>query len=211
MLDTSADLRSGAVVDLVAPDTATNSCHVLGIGGTLRPGSTSERALRVALAAAETAGASVTLLGAADLNLPLYAPDDPYRDERALRLLELVQQADGIIIASPGYHGGVSGLVKNALDYLEDLRDAPRPYLDGRAVGCIVCAHGWQATVTTLQSMRATIHALRGWPTPLGITLNSAEPLFDQDGALADSDTAARFVMLAEQVVEFARARATTL
>jgi FMN reductase len=40
-----------------------------------------------------------------------------------------VERADGIVIASPGYHGGISGMVKNALDYLEDLRDAPRPYL----------------------------------------------------------------------------------
>jgi FMN reductase len=186
------------------------SCRVLGIGGTSRPGSSTERALSAALSAAEAAGASVTLLGAADLDLPLYAPDTPLRDVRATRLLDLVQEADGIILASPGYHGGISGLVKNALDYLEELRDAPRPYLEGRAVGCVVCAHGWQATVTTLQSMRATVHALRGWPTPLGIALNSAEPLFDSDGSLASSDAAARFAMLAEQVVGFARARAAT-
>jgi FMN reductase len=36
-------------------------------------------------------------------------------------LVEAVRGADGIIIAAPGYHGTVSGLVKNALDYLEDL------------------------------------------------------------------------------------------
>jgi FMN reductase len=211
-LDAPANRENIAVLDLdIGSARPRSACHVLGIGGTSRPGSTTERALSAALAAAETAGASVTLLGAADLDIPLYAPERPERDMRADRLLDLVQQADGIIIASPGYHGGISGLVKNALDYLEDLRDAPRPYLDGRAVGCIVCAHGWQATVTTLQSMRATVHALRGWPTPLGIALNSAEPLFDQDGSLSDSDVAARFAMLAEQVVGFARARAATL
>jgi FMN reductase len=211
MLEAPANRESTAVVDLdIGPAQPRSSCHVLGIGGTSRPGSSTERALGAALAAAEAAGASVTLLGAADLDLPLYAPDRPLLDARAARLLELVQQADGIILASPGYHGGISGLVKNALDYLEELRDAPRPYLDGRAVGCIVCAHGWQATVTTLQAMRSTVHALRGWPTPLGIALNSAEPLFDRNGELASTETAARFAMLAEQVVGFARARAAT-
>ena len=54
------------------------------------------------------------------------------------------------MLVSPGYHGAVSGLVKNALDYVEDLRDEPRPYLDGRAVGCVAIALGWQAAVTTL-------------------------------------------------------------
>jgi hypothetical protein len=48
--------------------------------------------------------------------------------------------------------GGISGLVKNALDYVEDLRDHELPYLDGRAVGCIGCAYRRQATTTTLSN-----------------------------------------------------------
>jgi FMN reductase len=179
--------------------------RVLGIGGTARPGSSTELALTTALAAATRAGASTRLLAASDIDLPLYAPHRPTDDPRAARLLELVSQADGILIASPGYHGGISGLVKNALDYLEDLRDAPRPYLEGRAVGCIVCAMGWQGTVTALQALRTTVHALRGWPTPLGITLNSAQPVFNADGGLQDPETEERFAALADQVVSFAR------
>jgi FMN reductase len=179
--------------------------RVLGIGGTARPGSSTELALTAALAAAKRAGASTRLLPASELDLPLYEPHRPRRDPRAIHLLELVSEADGFMIASPGYHGGISGLVKNALDYLEDLKDAPRPYLEGRAVGCIVCAMGWQGTVTALQALRTTVHALRGWPTPLGITLNSAHPVFDADGALLDSETEGRFAALADQVVGFAR------
>jgi FMN reductase len=179
--------------------------RVLGIGGTARPGSSTELALATALAAAERAGASTRLLAASDIDLPLFAPHRSVRDPRAARLLELVTEADGIMIASPGYHGGISGLVKNALDYLEDLRDAPRPYLEGRAVGCIVCAKGWQGTVTTLQDLRTTVHALRGWPTPLGITLNSAHPAFNAEGALKDPEIEDRFAALADQVVGFAR------
>ena len=101
-------------------------------------------------------------------------------------MLEGVRQADGVIIATPGYHGSVSGLIKNALDSLEGLRNDPRPYFEGRAVGCLVTADGWQAGGTTLSSIRATIHALRGWPTPLGVAFNpSAGPLFNDAGDLA--------------------------
>jgi FMN reductase len=32
------------------------------------------------------------------------------------------------------------GFTKNAVDYAEDLQDDPRPYFEGRAVGCIACA-----------------------------------------------------------------------
>jgi FMN reductase len=89
-------------------------------------------------------------------------------------LVDALRRADGVIIASPGYHGSVSGLVKNALDYVEDLREDDNPYLSGRAVGCVTTAYGWQAAVTTLQTLRSIVHALRGWPTPLGAAINSA-------------------------------------
>jgi FMN reductase len=183
--------------------------RVLGIGGTTRPGSSTELALLAGLAAARRAGASTYVLAAIDLELPLYAPHQRSDDPRAARLLDAVAEADGIMIASPGYHGEISGLVKNALDYLEELSDGPRPYLEGRAVGCIVSATGWQGTVTALQSLRTVVHALRGWPTPLGIALNSTQPVFDPDGNVNDPEVAARFDLVADQVVSFARSWST--
>jgi FMN reductase len=183
--------------------------YVVGLGGTTREDSSTERALAAALGAAASAGATTVLLGAAELDLPLYAPERPERDPRAVRLVDEIRRADGVIVASPGYHGSMSGLVKNALDYLEDLRADERPYLDGRSVGCIVCAYGWQAGVTTLQAMRATVHALRGWPTPLGVTINSAEPVFGPDGAVVDREAAGRLAMLGEQVAGFAHVHRT--
>jgi FMN reductase len=155
---------------------------IVGLGGTLRPGSSSETALRVALAAAEAAGAGTRLFGAEALaTLPMYDPTAPATPV-ARDLLGALRAADGVIIASPGYHGSVSGLVKNALDHVEDLREDNRPYLTGRAVGCVTTAYGWQAAVTTLQALRTIVHALRGWPTPLGVAINAAETPFGPDG-----------------------------
>src|SRR5262249_37397071 len=136
---------------------------IVGFGGTTRSGSSSERALRQALEAAESGGAEVLLLSAAELDFPMYRPQAPASAASA-RVAGAVRRADGVVIASPGYPGAMSGLIKNALDYIEELRDDPRPYLDGRAVGCISCAYGWQATMTTLVSLRSVVHALRGWP-----------------------------------------------
>jgi FMN reductase len=179
--------------------------RVLGLGGTTRPDSSSERALREALNAASKLGADVDVLSAHDLDLPSYAPERSCIDARAERMLELMASCDGLLIATPGFHGGPSGLIKNAIDYAEELRDDPRPYLDGRAVGCIVCAAGWQATTTTLVTIRSTIHALRGWPTPMGVTINSA----GLDAASDDPILAAapQLALVAEQVVSFARWR----
>jgi FMN reductase len=181
--------------------------NVVGIGGSLRTDSQSERALRIVLDGAERAGAKTTLITGADLVLPFYDPAEPDRSPAAYRLVEELRNADGVVLVSPGYHGTVSGLVKNALDYIEDLREDDRPYLDGRAVGCVAAARGWQAAVTTLTSLRSIVHALRGWPTPLGAAVNSAHVLFGADGACSDEQVAATLRTIGLQVVEFATAR----
>lgn len=179
---------------------------VVGIGGSIRPGSTSERALCFALKAAENNAARTAMFGGAFLGkLPIYAPDLIDRSEHQREFIERVREADGIIVATPGYHGGISGMVKNALDLLEDLRKDKRPYLEGRAVGCIVTAFGPQTGGTTLSALRSVIHALRGWPTPLGVALNATEGLFDAQGNFTDAKAANQMVIMAQQVVEFAR------
>lgn len=177
---------------------------IVGLGGTPRAGSSSECALRIALTAAEERGAQTALLGGRDLNLPLYDPTQSQRTEAAQRLVALLAKSDGLIVCSPGYHGSISGLVKNALDYIEDLRGDSRTYLDGRAVGCIVCAQGWQAAGTTLVALRSIVHALRAWPTPLGVTVNSAITGFAEDGSCHDPGVTTQLQLVGRQVVAFA-------
>jgi FMN reductase len=181
---------------------------IVGLGGSGRPGSTSERALRLALDHCGALGAATTLLAGEDLDLPMYSPGESTRCAKAAALVSALRGADGILLASPGYHGSLSGLVKNALDYAEDLRHDARPYFDGRAIGLIACAAGWQAANSTLTSLRAIAHALRGWPTPLGATINSAGGNFDAAGNALDPIIARQIEIVAGQVVEFARMRA---
>ena len=133
---------------------------VVALGGSTRAESTTARALRFCLEAIEEFGARSILLEFDDLQLPFYTPQRSHRTTKARRLVEALRAADALIVATPGYHRSISGLVKNALDYAEDLRDDARPYLDGVPVGCIVCASGPQATVTTLVALRSVVHAL---------------------------------------------------
>ncbi|HSY95371.1 MAG TPA: NAD(P)H-dependent oxidoreductase, partial [Steroidobacteraceae bacterium] len=119
--------------------------YIVAVGGTLRANSTTERAMRYVLDAAQRAGARTKLISGASLQLPLYQPDNAERSDAARDLVAELALADGIVLGSPGYHGSISGLVKNALDYAEDLRTDVRPYFSGRAVGCIATAGGWSA------------------------------------------------------------------
>ena len=180
---------------------------IVGLGGTTRADSTSERALSVALAQAAALGCRTLAFASSQLPSEIYDPARTERSQQAIALVDALRRADGVIIATPAYHGGVSGLVKNALDFIEDLRDDERVYLQGRAVGCIVCAEGSQAMGSTLASLRAIVHALRGWPTPFGATLNSTLRPFGDAGQVSDAKSVQACNTVAEEVVGFARMR----
>ena len=180
---------------------------VVGIGGTTRPGSSTERIVRAVLAEVEATGAETRMFGGAELGaLPHYAPENPGRTPAQQELVEAVRACDGLVIGTPGYHGGISGLVKNAIDLLEDLRTDARVYFDGRGVGLVVTAAGWQACGVTLTSLRSVVHAMRGWPTPMGIVVNNvaANP-FDDEGVLADPGVLGAVTEMARQVLVPAR------
>lgn len=180
---------------------------IVGIGGSPMPGSSTERSLDLALAAAAETGAKVRRFGGEVLAaLPHYLTPGAAGSADAAEMIAAIRAADGLIVASPGYHGSISGLVKNAIDYLEETSRDARPYLDGLPVGLIVTAGGWQATGSTLATMRSIVHALRGWPTPLGAAINTSGGIF-RDGVCQDAGAAAQLALVGRQVAQFARLR----
>lgn len=181
---------------------------IVGFGGTTRPGSSGEKLVRATLAACEAEGARTRLFGGGFLaGLPHYAPERPERTAEQAEFVDAIRHCDGIVIGTPAYHAGISGLVKNALDLLEDLRTDTRVYFDDRPVGLIVSAAGWQGTGVTLSALRDMVHAMRGWPTPIGVAVNTlAGPVFAEDGGIADAQVAGAITAQAGQIMRFARA-----
>ncbi len=183
----------------------TSGPFVVGLGGSTGASSVTNRLLHDCLAAIEVLGARTEAFTGEQLaTLPIFSASGAARPvSGAETIIDALRHADAVVIATPGYHGGMSGLVKNALDHLELLRADVRPYLDGRAVGVIVAASGWQACGTALVSVRSAIHALRGWPTPFGVTVNSAEQQPD------DPRVVGALQILAAQLMEFTTWQAT--
>ena len=116
---------------------------IVAIGGSTRPDSSSERAVRLAALGARDAGVHVTTITGRELMLPICDTETSDRTQQTLALVEAIRRAHGLLVGSPSYHGGVSGMMKNALDYIEDLASHDPPYLHGRAVGCIAVAYSW--------------------------------------------------------------------
>lgn len=179
---------------------------VVGIGGTIGGISSTERALKIALDAAGREGFRTRMFGGGDMaRLPLYNPRAVERTADEREFVETVRQASALIIASPGYHGSISGVVKNALDLLEETaRDSARPYLADMPVGLIATAYGWQATGSTIAALRSIVHALRGWPTPFAAAINTQITKFDADGGANDPAVIDQLCLVGRQVARFA-------
>ena len=177
--------------------------RIVGIGGSLSKNSTSLAALKLALQGAAEAGAEVELIDVGTLSLPFYSPEGE-APEAARRLAESVYQADGLLWASPLYHGTISGSFKNAIDWLQLLGDRKPAYLTDKVVGLISTAggaHGVQAVST----MQAIVHALRGISVSRFVPIPRAWQVFGEAGAIKDAQFESQLKLLGEEVVELAR------
>ncbi len=182
---------------------------ILGIGGSLRPGSTAALALQTALAGAESVGAETRTIDLAQLPLPMfhgtYELDSytPEGREAILTLLNATRTADGLILASPTYHNTISGSLKNALDYMELLKDDRPPRLEGKVVGVISVQLGTSGTGNnTLTTMILAARAMRAWVAPSMVAVPNSPNAFDEEGLPRDASIRQRLFALGVEVAK---------
>ncbi len=196
--------HANALRDNVVSKMSSDAPLIVGIGGAPSIGSSTEQAVALALAEARSLGARTKLIGGELLSrLPIFLTQGSDTSPEAQELVDAIRAADGLIIASPGYHGSVSGMVKNAIDYVEKTAKDSRPYLTDLPVGLIALAGGHQAAVSTLAMLRTIVHALRGWPTPFGAAICTSGRIFD-NGACTVPEVQAQIGQVGRQVANAA-------
>lgn len=180
--------------------------HVVGIGGTLRDGSTGLRALEEALRSAGEAGATTELLDLRDLALPMYEPGKPLQEygENVKGFVEAMRGADAMLWSTGAYHGTLAGVTKNALDFAQFMARDERPYLQDKVVGLISTAGGGMAGVNAVNAMVNVVHTLRGVAAPLSVPIAQSWKAFDEEGNIRDEEVAGRLQSLGRLVVEMA-------
>lgn len=176
---------------------------IVGIGGGGSPSSSSEVALGMALAEAQARGAQTRLFGGQFLlELPHYPAPGSAASPQAVEMISAIRACDGLVLSSPGYHGTISGLIKNAIDFIEETGRDERPYLTDLPVGLMAIAGGHQAAMSTLITLRTVVHALRGWPTPFGAAIGT--PSLFKDGICTDETVCDQIRLVGAQVARFA-------
>ncbi|MFD3336183.1 NAD(P)H-dependent oxidoreductase [Streptomyces sp. NPDC058700] len=179
--------------------------HIVLISGSLRRGSTCDRVADWCAERCAEQGASARVFTGAEIDFPAYRPGLGTSHAAVAGFLDELRAADGVVLVSPTYHATVSGLLKNALDYVNDI-GGPVPYLEGRPIGTVAVGAAAQGAVSTLTTLRTIGHALRGWPTPVGVAVDRV-PAADTAGEQPAPD-AARLLQMVSQVVWLGGTRA---
>ena len=168
---------------------------IVGIAGSLRDSSYSVQALETAIQKVKDLGAEVEILDLRKMNLPFCDGGDEYPNHPDVtKLRETVKSADGLIIATPEYHGSVSGVIKNALDLMSF------EHLSGKVVGAISVLGG-QSNSNALNDLRIIIRWVHGWVIPEQIAVGQAWQAFDNQGKLKDEKLQDRFDKFAQSLV----------
>jgi FMN reductase len=170
-----------------------NAFNVLGVAGSTRQGSYSTRALKIALEHANKHGAEVRLLELNRIVLPLYDPSAPASKEVG-HAAEALAWADAFILASPDYHGSVSGALKNFLDHFYE-------EFAGKMFGYIVASH--EKGLTVMEQMRTAVRQCYGWSMPYGVSINGPQDFTGQE--TANARLSGRLRMMARDLVIYGR------
>ena len=168
--------------------------NVLGVGSSMRHGSYSTTALNMILDMAKGNEAETKLLDLRQTNLPmLYAAKDDTNE--IVQVTKLVEWADAYILATPDYHGSMSGSLKNFLDYFWS-------EFAGKTFGYIVASH--EKGLTVMDQMRTAIRQCYGWSIPYGISINPEED-FDDKRKVINRKLSSRLDMLARDLVVYGK------
>jgi azobenzene reductase len=144
--------------------------RVLGIGSSLHDNASSTTALSATLDFAKKYGAETRLLDLRQVKLPLYDPAENKSNSDITKAQDDVVWADALILSTPDYHGSMSGVMKNFLDYFW-------AEFAGKTFGYICASH--EKGLTAMDQMRTAIRQCYGWSMPYGVSVSDRDDFAD--------------------------------
>ncbi len=166
--------------------------RVLGVSGSLHEKSRSALVLDSLLRHVAEHGAETRLLDLRAVELPLYRPNRE-ASVAEQRMFDDMLWAEAVVLASPDYHGSMSGALKNFLDYNWE-------ECAGKLFGYIVSSH--EKGLTVMDQMRTVVRQCYGWSMPYGVSFHGKTDL-DVIGLVVNPRLESRLKMMARDLVTY--------
>lgn len=180
---------------------------ILAFAGSTRKDSFNKKLLRIAIEGAKKAGAEVTVIDLKDYPMPLFDGDLEKEEgipENGKKLMDLMIEHDGLLIASPEYNSSISGVLKNSIDWASRPVKGMTPLkaFDGK-VACLMSASpGGLGGVRGLSALRWILGNIKVIVLPQQVTVPKANEAFGEDGNFKDEKVQAAAENLGKSLVE---------
>ena len=170
---------------------------VLGLAGEYRASSKSGMLVNAALNLAKSQGAEVVFWDLSEQPLPLVGEEGCWAHPNVQAFQALLSECDAFFLSSPEYHGTMSGVMKNTMDWMYD------KHVGGKVFG-LMSTLGGVTNSNTLNHMRIALRWLHGWPVPEQLAVGHVKEAFDEDGHLVDDSLKQRLESLVNSVLKAA-------
>ena len=172
--------------------------RITGICGSLTADGATRKALAIVLQGAAEYDVEITLLELRDFDLVFYGsvPPEEYPPD-VLKLRQALKESQGIILATPEYHGSLTGSLKNMLD-LMSIEE-----FETKIIGLVGVAGGHIGAINSLNTLKTICRNLHCWVLPQEVSIANSGQVFDDDGTVNDSALEERLLNIGRQVVKF--------
>ena len=168
---------------------------IMGICGSYDLDSANGRMLELVLAECKALGAEAEIWNHGSRPLPLVGAEGCWEDPNVKDFQQMAMKSDAFILSSPEYHGTMSGVMKNSLDWIYS------KHTSGKVFG-LICTLGGQSSNNTLNHMRIAARWIHGWVVPEQVAVPHIKEAFNEDGSLVDEEIRNRVSSLASSMVE---------
>ena len=177
---------------------------VLALSGSLRTDSYNRKSLQITKKIASEFGAEVKEIDLRELDLPIYDADIQAKGlpDNVRKLKAEIEAADVLLIASPEYNYGISGALKNAIDWASREGNS----LDGKVATIFGASPGIFGTLRGQFQLRQILMSLNVFILPQPhVFIKNANEAFNPDGSLKDPKTVEQLKKLVGLTLDFTK------
>lgn len=182
---------------------------ILAFAGSLRKDSYNKKILKIAIEGARLSGAIVKEIDLNDYPLPIYNQDDEDKEglpKNAIELKKLMREHQGLLIASPEYNSSISGVLKNAIDWMSRKETPEEPMLDvfnGKMAALISASPSWMGGLRGLAILRTLLNNINVVVLSEQVILPMAHESFDEKDGLKDLHKAETLKNIGKSLTQF--------
>jgi NAD(P)H-dependent FMN reductase len=180
-----------------------NPVKIVAFAGSLRKESFNHKLAEQIARYAAQEGAEVDVIRLADFDIPLFNED--VEKQGAIASIELlkdkIRNADALIVASPEYNGAISGVLKNALDWVSRTGKNQSPALPDTLVALVSSSPGGLGGIRGLASSREVFVGVGALLLNEQLAVGNAYQVFNEEGEIVDEQTLSKVKSLAKNLV----------